>query len=141
MYTRSYPPRGTPLPENYSGVALRDEIEEDLIPPQNTYENRDYLQEAASVSVDMNEPVCSETAAAEEESPQSRESASLHTPPEEGEAWQRDEESPIAHEKAEKTHEAHRENDLLLIALAALLTEGERRDDDLLIILLLLLLS
>ena len=38
MYTRAYPPPATPIPEGYSGVALRQEVEEDEPIPERADE-------------------------------------------------------------------------------------------------------
>ena len=140
MYTRTYPPRGTPLPENYSGVALREETGEAVSSSEDTYEQAQNLDENAPVFENMTAPVCSEKENADEEEP-----ASEPIPTDAEPVWQREkrgeEQEAPPRESSADTKKAQGDSDLLLIALAALLTEGDRRDDELLILLLLLLLS
>lgn len=145
MYTRTYPPRGTPLPENYSGVALREELHTDASALQSDEGRVPSLEEERPITEETRVPVCSENEKTEGEalcdsSPVFAEMT--HKAEEEaGKAEKKHDDAPSASAKKREDERRVGESDLLLIALAALLTEGERRDDELLVILLLLLLS
>lgn len=125
MYTRAYPPRTAPIPQNYGGIAMREAQE---LPTAEEKEER------------ISPPLAD---VAEEESPptpplteQANEEDGVHTAPEAiatsvtGEKPSEKEKLPIALPTA----------DLLLIALAVLLLQGEKQDNELLIALLFLLL-
>lgn len=148
MYTRTYPPRGTPLPENYSGVALREELHTDASALQNDEGRVPSLEEERPITEETRVPVCSENEKTEGEalcdsSPVFAEMTHKAEEEEEeaGKAEKKHDDAPSASAKKREDERRVGESDLLLIALAALLTEGERRDDELLVILLLLLLS
>ena len=147
MYTRTYPPRGTPLPENYSGVALREELHTDASALQSDEGRVPSLEEERTITEETRVPVCSENEKTEGEalsdsSPVFAEMTHKAEEEEEaGKAEKKHDDAPSASAKKREDERSVGESDLLLIALAALLAEGERRDDELLVILLLLLLS
>ena len=146
MYTRTYPPHGTPLPENYSGVALREELHTDASALQSDEGRVPSLEEERPITEETRVPVCSENEKTEGEalcdsSPVFAEMTHKAEEEEAGKAEKKRDDAPSASAKKREDERRVGESDLLLIALAALLTEGERRDDELLVILLLLLLS
>lgn len=113
MYRRTYPPRNTPLPENYSGVALMAEEED-----QELVEQEETLSE-----VEVSAPPSDEETKAEQP----------HTPPEETVAATDEVSLPLPQSFAT--------SDMLLLAIAALMSQNGRGDGELVMILLLLLLG
>ncbi|MBQ8351809.1 MAG: hypothetical protein IJY20_07190 [Clostridia bacterium] len=108
MYKRAYPPRDTPLPENYSGVALM--AEKDLPP--------------------------------EEEEEQVAEETIATLPPED--SSQEEEPTPAAKEAscdAKPLPPSFATSDMLLLAIAALMSQNGQPEGELVMILLLLLLG
>ena len=111
MYTRAYPPRNMPVPENYSGVALAQE-EEEAAPPPNKEDVAEKAQETEAF-----EETASITPPSQEEPPSPLERGELPFPP------------SIA------------TSDMLLMAIAALISQNGHADGELIMILLLLLLG
>lgn len=114
MYRRAYPPRNTPLPENYSGIALLSEEEETAGEPTP--------EEETAERTPLPEPE-----------------------PEHFSAPEREEEAPKA-EACEASAKptlppSFATGDMLLLAVAALVSQSGQADGELLVILLLLLLS
>ena len=106
MYKRAYPPRNTPLPENYSGVAWmteeptveeppREETDEVTTEPAATIQAHTYAPESAKRAEEENAPLPPGIATA----------------------------------------------DMLLLAVAALISQNGSEDGELLMLLLLLLLG
>lgn len=140
MYTRAYPQSRTPLPQNYSGVALREatedetpktEVEETPTPPSEAPEAKTYA------------PPCEDPPRVVHTAPQEEtESDGASVTSEEKEACPTV--APLREERREDTKENGAAEfptaDLLLIALAVLLMQGERQDNELLMALLFLLL-
>ena len=113
MYTRAYPPRNTAVPENYSGVALLSTDEEPT-------DNREEENEQSPAE----EPAAAHTQAEEV-------SADVQVPP---------------HRQQEDTPSiplptSFATSDLLLLAIAALMSQNGNADGELLMILLLLILG
>ena len=122
MYTRAYPPRTAPIPQNYGGVALRE------------------AEELPSAAVEEESPSFSLDEAAEEAfaptQDRGEQEGEAHTAAEAVAACPMEE----ARCEREKLPVSLPTADLLLIALAILLLQGEKQDNELLIALLFLLL-
>lgn len=147
MYTRAYPPRNAPLPQNYSGVALMGR--------ETAEEEKDEGNEVSAVTTPPS-PTATETAAPievtdTENSARTEESATPPKAPQE-----QSEESP-PHKRATDSQTADAPTDgtataeapppaidtadMLLLTLAALLSQNGHTDGELIMVLLLLLLG
>ena len=122
MYTRAYPPRTTPIPQNYGGIAMR-EVKEPPVDTPAEEMHASPLEEAAEA---MSVPT-PDSAEQDNEVSAEPESVAAYAAQEEGRGQKK---LPASLPSA----------DLLLIALAVLLLQGEKQDNELLIALLFLLL-
>ncbi len=112
MYKRTYPPRSTPVPDNYSGVAL---LQQEEGAPSLQEENAS--AEPMAKQEPLQEPIVTE---AEKERQGTAEPA-----PQGAAAW------PPSLQSA----------DMLLLAVAALMAQNGQSDNELLMVLLFLLIS
>ena len=122
MYTRAYPPRTTPIPQNYGGIALREAEE----PPVDTPAEEMHASPLNEAAEAMSVPT-QDSAEQDNEASTEPETVAAYAPQEE-------------RCEPKKLPASLPSADLLLIALAVLLLQGEKQDNELLIALLFLLL-